>query len=180
MSRPNTAAINVRDEFSQLKKAIVGLASPFQRDKAQVANEMHEFPFVPDTDRKEEVLALTYPTEAILQPEFTHYTSTLEKHGVDVLRADPNAAYSFDYTCPRDIGFVVDDIFFISRMAVSSRAKEYKTILAHLEDIDAGKVVQVPEGALIEGGDVVVLDAKTILVGINQRTSRKGVEFLRN
>ena len=58
---------------------------------------MAEFPFVPNTDRKPEVLALTYPTEELLLPEHADYVDVLERYGVEVLRADPAAAYSFDY-----------------------------------------------------------------------------------
>lgn len=171
-------SIDVQDEFSALRRAIIGLGSPYQRDKVQVANEMHEFPFLPNTDRKSDVLALSYPSEDILDPEFHDYVTVLEKYGVEVLRADPDAAYSFDYTCPRDIGFVVGDIFFVSSMAVRSRAQEYKTIMPHLESIEPGKIEWAPQDAQVEGGDVIVLDERTILVGINQRTNQRGYEFL--
>ncbi len=55
----------IHDEFSALQRVIIGLGAPYQTDKEQVADEMQEYPFLPDTDRKAEVLALTYPDEAI-------------------------------------------------------------------------------------------------------------------
>jgi N-dimethylarginine dimethylaminohydrolase len=174
----NPYSISVQDEFSPLKRVIIGLGSPYQRNKEQVASEMQEYPFVPDTDRKHQVLALTYPTESVLVREYADYVAKLEKYGVEVLRCDPELAYSFDYTCPRDIGFIIGDTFFISNMSVRSRAEEFKTILQHFENIDPGKIVRVPEGAVIEGGNVVAFDESTILLGINQRTNRKGFEFL--
>jgi hypothetical protein len=136
VSQADLPAISIEDEYSNLKKVITGLASPYQRDKDQVATEMWEFPFVPNTDRKAEVLALTYPTEAQLRLEYANYVATLEKYGVDVLLADPQAAYSFDYTCPRDIGFVIGDSFFIANMGVANRASEIDTIRRHLDGID--------------------------------------------
>ena len=180
INKLDTDSIAVRNEFSQLKKVIIGLGSPYQRNKEQAAIAMAEFPFLPETDRKNEVLSMTYPNEEILLPEYMGFVHTLEKHGVEVLRADPGAAYSFDYTCPRDIGFVIADVFYISSMAVQSRAQEYKTILKYIEAIDPEKVVRVPEDTKLEGGDVIVLDERTILVGINQRTNQKGYEFLSN
>ena len=170
--------ISIENEFSTLRRVIIGLGSPYQTDKEQVASEMAEFPFVPNTDRKPEVLALTYPTEEILLPEYADYVAALEKYGVEVLRADPAIAYSFDYTCPRDIGFVIGDIFFVANMAVPSRADEIRTVQHLLADIDPHKIVQPPSGALLEGGDVILLDAKTILVGINQRSNLEGFTFL--
>lgn len=170
----------IEDEFSKLQRVIIGLGSPYQRDKARVAAEMQEFPLVPDTARKTEVLALTYPTEKILQFEYAGYAATLEKYGVEVLLADATAAYSFDYTCPRDIGFVVGDTFFIANMAVASRVDEIETIRHHLLDVDSAKIVRPPDGCLLEGGDVVVLDRRTVLTGFNQRSNEKGYEFLRD
>lgn len=170
--------ISVQNEHSTLKKVIIGRASPYQRHKNQVAAEMKEFPFIPNTDRKAEVLALTYPTEEILQQEYVRYTDTLVRHGVEVLVADPAAAYSFDYTCPRDIGFVIGDIFFIANMGVPSRTSEIKTIAQYLEPIAAAKKIRPPENSLVEGGDVIVLDKQTVLIGCNQRSNEKGFAFL--
>ena len=142
-------------------------------------NEISEYPFIPDTVKKEEVLAQTYPTESILIQEYRDYVATLEKYDVEVLFADPARAYSFDYTCPRDIGFVIGDIFFISNMSVASLAQEYRTILHHLKDIKQENIHRGPEYAIYEGGDVVLLDEKTVLVGLNQRTNGKGYDYLK-
>ena len=171
--------ITVENEFSKLKKIIIGLGAPYLRDKEQAAIEIAEFPFVPDTDRKQEVQSLAYPSEEILLPEYMGFVKTLEKFHVEVLRADADAAHSFDYTCPRDIGFVVADVFYISSMAVQSRAQEYKTILKHIENINPQNIVRVPDNTRLEGGDVIVLDDKKILVGINQRTNQEGYGFLK-
>ncbi len=173
-------SLDIADEFAPLEQVIIGLGSPYQRDKAQVAAEMAEYPFLPHTAWRDRVLALEYPTEAILEQEYADYVAVLDKHGVAVLRADPRAAYSFDYTCPRDIGFVIGDRFFIANMAVSSRAGEIETVMHYLEGVDQDRVVRFPEGAIIEGGDVIVLDDETVLVGIHRRTNRAGFEALRD
>jgi len=170
--------LSIDDEFSKLRRVVIGLGAPYQTDKEQMASEMSEFPFVPNTARKPEVLALTYPTEDILLPEYADYVGVLERYGVEVLRADPAVAYSFDYTCPRDIGFVIGDIFVVANMAVPSRADEIRTVQHLLADVDTHKIVQPPATALLEGGDVILLDAKTILVGINQRSNLEGFTFL--
>lgn len=174
------SSFSVDNEFSRLRQVIIGQGSPYQQDKAQVAAEMSEFPFVPATDRREEVLALTYPTEEILLGEYADYIAVLEKHDVEVLLADTEAAYSFDYTCPRDIGFVIGDLFFIANMAVTSRVDEILTIQQYLSTVDAAKIVHPPADCLIEGGDVIVLDERTILVGYNQRSNHQGYAFLRD
>ena len=180
MNASTTTSLSVQDEFSQLKQVIIGQGSPYQRDKEQVAAEMSQFPLVPDTDRRDEVLALAYPSEEALIGEYADYVATLEKHGVEVMLADTAAAYSFDYTCPRDIGFVIGDLFFVANMAVASRADEILTIQHLLEGIDSEKIIRPPDGCLLEGGDVILLDRKTVLVGYNQRSNRRGFEYLRD
>ncbi|MEM7335579.1 MAG: arginine deiminase family protein, partial [Chloroflexota bacterium] len=171
--------LSINDEYSPLKKIVIGLGTPYQRDKTRVAQEMADFPMVPDTAWKEQVLALAYPTETQLIQEYNDFVSALMKHGVEVLFPNPEAAYSFDYTCPRDIGFVIGDTFFIANMAVASRANEIETVMAHLKNVEAKKIVSVPEGCIVEGGDVILLDNNKVLVGINQRTNREGYEFLK-
>ncbi|MEM1433521.1 MAG: arginine deiminase family protein [Pseudomonadota bacterium] len=158
---------------------IIGLGAPYQRDRARVRREFDEYPLVPETDRRDEVLALSYPREEDLLGEYASYVGVLERYGVEVLRADPGAAYSFDYTCPRDIGFVVRDQFYIANMAVQSRAQEIETIQHHLEDVDPARVHRPPAGALLEGGDVVWLAPDTLLVGINRRSNAAGAHFLK-
>ena len=180
MRQQQPLPIFIANEFSSLKKVIIGLGAPYQRDKTQVSAEMQEFPFVPDTARKAEVLALTYPSETQLQREYADYIATLEKYGVDVLLADPEAAYSFDYTCPRDIGFVIGDIFFVANMAVPSRVSEIETIRQHLEYIDPAKIVRPPNDCLLEGGDIIQLHGNTVLVCFNRRSNRNCYAFLKD
>lgn len=141
---------------------------------------MAEFPLLPDTDRREAVLALEYPTEELLLREYAEYVGLLERYGVEVLRADPGLAYSFDYTCPRDIGFVIADNFFVANMAVASRAEEIRTIEPHLANLEATRIVQLPPDCLLEGGDVIVVDSRTVLAGYNQRSNYSGFEFLKD
>ncbi len=168
----------INDETASLRKVIIGLGAPYQRDKEKVAAEMSEFPLVPNTSRRDEVLALTYPVESDLIDEYAGFQKTLENYGIEVLLADPQAAYSFDYTCPRDIGFVIGDQFFIANMAVSSRSEEIKTVAHHLSGIEPQKIIQPPAGCLLEGGDVILLNRDTVLVGMHQRSDMGGYEFL--
>lgn len=170
--------VSISNEFSELKKVIVGLGEPYLQNKEQVANELNQFPLIPNTDRKADVLLLDYPTEDQLIDEYKDYVATLKKYDIEVLFADPTAAYSFDYTCPRDIGFVIDDEFFIANMSVASRTTEIKTIEHLINNIDPNNIIKAPGNCLIEGGDVIILDSKTILVGYNQRSNPEGAEFL--
>jgi len=169
--------LSIQNEYAPLQRVVIGRGSPYQRDKAQVAAEMNEFPQVPDTDRRQEVLNLSYPSEVELVHEYRDFVAVLERYGVKVLLANPDVAYSFDYTCPRDIGFVIGSHFFIANMAVQSRANEIETIRHHLTCIQSDRI-EIPQDCLLEGGDVIVLDDSTVLAGFNRRSNRRGAEFL--
>ena len=180
MSGHGKIKLRIHDETAPLRQVIIGLGAPYQRDKKRIGAEMQEFPLVPETDRKDAVLALTYPDETLLIREYADFVAVLENHAVEVLRADPEAAYSFDYTCPRDIGCVVGDTFFVANMAVPSRAREIDTIRHHLDAIEPERIVTLPRDCLLEGGDVVALGPELLLVGYHRRTNRRGAEFLRD
>ena len=74
---------------------------------------------------------------------------------------------------------MIGDLFFVANMAVASRDEEIRTIERHLESISAGKIVRFPGHCIIEGGDIVVLDDKTVLAGHNRRSNREGCLFLK-
>lgn len=179
MPKRSQYCFSINDEFSPLVRTIVGLAAPYQQNREQVRSEIVEFPFIPDTDKKKAVLALTYPSEEILIPEYRDYVAVLQRYGVEVLYADPGVAYSFDYTCPRDIGFVIGGLFFIANMSVTSRAEEYLTVQHHLRHVNPENIRRGPESAIYEGGDIILLDDRIVLVGINQRTNDEGYLYLK-
>ncbi len=169
---------NVNNECSTLKQVIVGLGAPYHPDKMLAAGHQSEYTFIPETDRKQAVLALEYPDEALLLKEFRGFVAILRQFHVEVLFANPGAAYSIDYTCPRDIGFVIGQQFFVANMAVSSRSDEYQTIEPLIQQLQFVPPLRPPDGALLEGGDIVLLDRTTVLVGYNQRSNLAGAEYL--
>ena len=76
---------------------------------------------------------------------------------------------------PRDLGFVIDELFFTARLNSDHRLPELDA-LAHLPG------VLTPDSRLdagtIEGGDVM-LHIDTVLVGLSEETSPEGVAALR-
>lgn len=85
----------------------------------------------------------------------------------------PNA-YCQAYT--RDPCFVVGDTLFISRMREDYRQLETAG-LDEFRDEVAGAVV--PDRGVIEGGDVMVLNGGTVLVGTGDITDAEGVAAIR-
>jgi arginine deiminase len=99
-----------------------------------------------------------------------------------------------NYFFQRDPQFVVNRRVFLSSMATSARAREprlsatifkhhrklggYRSLFSISEDaLEAGFPVRGAQ-AHLEGGDVVIADARTLLVGVSERTDFRGVERL--
>ena len=115
------------------------------------------------------------PTAESLQSEFLEFQQTLENYGVKVFVPEPCDVP--DQLTPRDIGFVIGDRFFLARMAKQSRVNEYQGIRYLIDQFGPEKVVRVPEGMVIEGGDIIV-EGKNIFIGLSQRTDRDGCDWL--
>jgi len=99
----------------------------------------------------------------------------LIENGVQVLFADQISGCSTQHYA-RDVGFAIDDVFFVASPRRNYRRRE----LAGIEDLLSTftKVSYVDDG-VIEGGDVIV-DDKYIIVGLGEETNKKGIDCLKD
>lgn len=160
--------INVNSETGTLREVIIGLADNFHKSgEIEIVNQSMVKNYC-DQNLK--------PTAEKAVPEFEAYKRTLEQCGVKVYL--PHAVEGVpDQLTPRDIGFVIDNIFFVAGMKKESRKEEYKGI-EHLFNKFDGRIIYVPEGIVVEGGDIII-DKDIVYVGLSQRTDKKGLEFLK-
>lgn len=83
----------------------------------------------------------------------------------------------------RDVAAVVHDHMILSHPATAARAREsviMNTVVMHhaaFADV-RDKVIRLPPGVTFEGGDLLVVDETTVLVGHSERTSFGGVTSL--
>lgn len=102
------------------------------------------------------------------------FMDVLKSNGVQVLLADPvSECATQHYT--RDIGFAIDDTFFVANPRRPYRRREIEGIEGLLSNFS--KVCRIDEGA-IEGGDVI-MDEEYLIVGLGEETSKSGVDCLR-
>ncbi len=76
----------------------------------------------------------------------------------------------------RDIGFAIDDTFFVANPRRSYRKRELDGIHNLLSRFS--KVCYINDGA-IEGGDVIV-DDEYVIVGLGEETNKRGINCLRD
>lgn len=155
--------LSVRNETSKLEAVVLGIGT--DRGTPRPINPMI----------RKHLAENTYPTEANILREIKTFETVLEENDVEVLR--PTNLKNSEQIFTRDIGFVIEDNFFISRMKHEARAAEIEGIQYILDQIDNDKKITVPKDALIEGGDIIVWN-DYIFAGISDRTNQRGVDFL--
>ncbi|RKQ43063.1 N-dimethylarginine dimethylaminohydrolase [Roseivirga pacifica] len=156
--------LHIANETNELKAVVLGIGT--DQGKPYDINPVAKM-------HKEEG---TYPTEDDVIAEIATVEAALKAEGVTVFRPKnmPNQKQIFT----RDIGFVIDDKFVVANMKEPVRKAEIEGIQHVLDQLDPDSIIEVPEGATIEGGDVLV-HQDHVFVGISKRTNQAGFEFLK-
>ncbi|MHA7101061.1 dimethylarginine dimethylaminohydrolase family protein [Roseivirga pacifica] len=156
--------LHIANETNQLKAVVLGIGT--DQGKPYDINPVAKM-------HKEEG---TYPTEDDVIAEIATVETALKAEGVTVFRPKnmPNQKQIFT----RDIGFVIDDKFVVANMKEPVRKAEIEGIQHVLDQLDPDSIIEVPESATIEGGDVLV-HHDHVFVGISKRTNKAGFEFLK-
>lgn len=136
--------LNVNDEISRLRAVVLGTAvSNGPTPKLQDAY---------DPKSAEHIKAGTYPIEVDMVREMEAVAAVFEKYGVTVYR--PEIIPNYNQIFARDIAFVIEDKFIYGNI-LEDRSKEIDALDHVIDQIDPAKIVEFPEHAHIEGGDVM-------------------------
>lgn len=167
-------ALHVHTEWGRLDRVVVGHGQDMGvRPTVETAY---------DPTSRSHLAAGTYPGDAEVARELDGLAQTLSSRGVDVLR--PVDVPELEQVFARDVGLVIEDVFFRSRM-IEDRQAEWAGIAPLLGDI---KLEEFPEEVRVEGGDVLLLE-DAIAIGVTRdpdlvgkqtaRTNAEAAEFLR-
>lgn len=168
--------LNINDEVSRLRTVVLGRAdSNGPTPKLEDAY---------DPKSAEHIKAGTYPKDEDMAKEMDAVAAILEKYEVKVFR--PESIEDYNQIFSRDIAFVIEDKFIIANI-LDDRSKEIHALDYVIDQIDPSKIIEFPENAHIEGGDVMPW-GDYIFVGtyygddyssyITARTNMKGVDHL--
>ena len=103
------------------------------------------------------------------------FVAKMREEGVDVITLPANASFP-EQVFTRDIGFTLGNQTFVSEMASSIRQGE-ETVLQKWLDTHHVPFQKLAQNH-IEGGDVII-DGKTIFIGLSHRTSQSAIEQLK-
>jgi len=170
--------LNIKNETSRLKVVVLGTAKSY--GPVPKPEECY------DPKSREYVLAGKYPKEKDMVNELEGFNKVLIKHGVTVYR--PELVENYNQIFTRDIAFVIDDMFIKSNI-IPDRDRELQAINYLIEQFNPKKVIELPEEAHAEGGDVMPWN-DYLFVGtytasdypdyITARTNKQAVDFLTN
>ncbi len=168
--------LNIKDEVSRLRAVVLGRA-----DSNGPVPKLEE---AYDPKSAEHIKAGTYPKDEDMTKEMEAVAKVLQKYDVKVYR--PHSIENYNQIFSRDIAFVIDDKFIIANI-LDDRSKEIEAIEHVIHQIDPSKIIEFPDDAHIEGGDVMPW-GEYIFVGtyygedyssyITARTNMQGVAYL--
>lgn len=136
--------LNINDEVSRLRATVLG--------RADSSGPVPLLEDAYDPKSAEHIKAGTYPKDEDMVSEMDAVAKVLEKYDVKVYR--PHLIKDYNQIFSRDIAFVIEDKFVIANI-LDDRSQEIDAIEHVLKEIDPSKIIEFPEKAHIEGGDVM-------------------------
>lgn len=172
----NTINVHVPSDIAALREVLIGPVKPFTLDDLIAEAADAGEPDLDDDEVLQEILArysVEAPDAVVAAVQHERLVALLARHGVTLHWVTPADSRIQLYT--RDMGFVVDDVFFPARPYSPIRRRE-QAGLAHL--LPRLSKVRELESGHIEGGDVLVTE-DDVLVGLGDSTDVEGVQSLR-
>ncbi len=137
--------LNIKNETARLRSVVLGQP-----------NSMGETPELKDSyDAKsyQSIKKGIYPVEKDIIAEMNAFEKVFHKYDVEVFR--PEIIKDYNQVFSRDVAFVIDDKMIISNI-IEDRADEQEAYRKIFEKVPWRNIINLPESAHIEGGDVIV------------------------
>ncbi|CAM3290834.1 dimethylarginine dimethylaminohydrolase family protein [Aequorivita lipolytica] len=136
--------LNINDEISRLRAVVLG--------RADSNGPVPKLEDAYDPKSAEHIKAGTYPKDEDMVKEMEAVAEVFKKYEVQVFR--PHSIKDYNQIFSRDIAFVIEDKFIIANI-LDDRSMEIAAIEHVINQIDPSKIIEFPENAHIEGGDVM-------------------------
>ena len=137
--------LNIKNETGKLKSVVLG--QPKSMGPIPTLEESY------DAKSYHSIEHNIYPKEEDIISEVSAFESVLKKYDVEVLR--PAIIKDYNQVFARDVAFVIEDKMIISNV-IKDREDEQEAYRKIFEKVEWRKIINLPETAHIEGGDVIV------------------------
>lgn len=137
--------LNITNETGTLKSVVLG--QPTSMGAVPTLEESY------DAKSYHTIQNDVYPTEEDIIFEMTEFEKILKKHSVEVFR--PDIIEDYNQVFARDVAFVIEDKMILANL-LPDRADEQEAYSKIFEKIEWRKIINLPDTAHIEGGDVIV------------------------
>ena len=137
--------VNIKNETGKLKSVVLG--QPKSMGPIPTLEESY------DAKSYHSIEHNIYPKEEDIISEVSAFEAVLKKYDVEVLR--PAIIKDYNQVFARDVAFVIEDKMIISNV-IKDREDEQEAYRKIFEKVEWRKIINLPETAHIEGGDVIV------------------------
>lgn len=137
--------LNIKNETGRLKSVVLG--QPNSNGAVPTLEESY------DAKSYHTIQRGVYPTEADIISEMTEFEKILKKYEVEVFR--PDIIKDYNQVFARDVAFVIEDKMILANL-LPDRADEQEAYSKIFEKVEWRKIINLPDTAHIEGGDVIV------------------------
>ena len=169
--------LNIKNETGRLKSVVIG--QPVSMGTNPTLEESY------DAKSYYTIQHDVYPTEGDIIHEMTEFEKVLKEYDVEILY--PEIIKDYNQVFARDVAFVIEDKMIISNL-ISDRADEQEAYSKIFEQVEWRKIINLPDTARIEGGDVIVWN-DFLFIGTcfsedyrsykTARTNRNAIEILK-
>ena len=137
--------LNINNETGRLKSVFLG--QPVSMGSDPTLEESY------DAKSYHTIQQGVYPKEEDIIHEMTEFEKVLRKYHVEVIR--PDIIKDYNQVFARDVAFVIEDKMILSNL-IPDRADEQEAYSKIFEQVEWRKIINLPDTAHIEGGDVIV------------------------
>jgi ddaH family protein len=137
--------LNINNETGKLKSVVLG--QPVSMGADPTLEESY------DAKSYHTIQQGVYPKEEDIINEMTDFEKVLKKYDVEVIR--PDIIKDYNQVFARDVAFVIEDKMILSNL-IPDRADEQEAYSKIFEQVEWRKIINLPDTAHIEGGDVIV------------------------
>lgn len=137
--------LNINNETGKLKSVVLG--QPVSMGADPTLEDSY------DAKSYHTIQQGVYPKEEDIINEMTEFEKVFKKYDVEVIR--PDIIKDYNQVFARDVAFVIEDKMILSNL-IPDRADEQEAYSKIFEQVEWRKIINLPDTAHIEGGDVIV------------------------